>query len=220
MPSTTRLTAARIADDLRTGIFDGSLGPGVQLKQEQLANAFGVSRIPVREALSRLQAEGLVVHEPNKGMSVAAPTLGDVCEALDIRLALEARALALALPRMTEAGLARCERILARYDKATTPLEWTTLNLKFHLALYEPAQRPRLLAMIERIVTEVDRGVRTHISRTVGRDDPQADHYAIVAACRQHDQAGALRRLQRHIGATQRALMSAEATLRASKRKR
>ena len=217
---TLRITAARIADDLRTGILDGSLGPGVQLKQEQLANAFGVSRIPVREALSRLQAEGLVVHEPNKGMSVAAPTLADVCEALDIRLALETRALRLALPRMTEAALARCERILERYDHATTPLEWTTLNLKFHLALYGPAQRPRLLAMIERIVTEVERGVRTHISRIVGRDDPQADHYAIVEACRTRDEAKAVHRLEQHIAATQKALMAAQTSARASKRRR
>jgi len=212
---TTRISAARIADDLRSGILDGSLGPGVQLKQERLASAFGVSRIPVREALSRLQAEGLVVHEPNKGMSVAAPTLADVCEALDIRLALESRALALALPRMTETVLARCERILARYDTATTPLEWTTLNLKFHLNLYEPAQRPRLLAMIERVVTEIDRSVRMHISRTVGREDPQADHYAIVEACRKRDEAGALRRLEQHIGETQKALRAAAAMSRA-----
>jgi DNA-binding GntR family transcriptional regulator len=215
-----RFTAARIADDLRSGILDGTLGPGVQLKQEQLANAFGVSRIPVREALSRLQAEGLVVHEPNKGMSVAAPTLADVCEALDIRLALETRALRLALPRMTDAVLARCERILARYDEATTPLEWTTLNLKFHMTLCEPANRPRLLAMLERVVTEVDRSVRMHISRTVGRKDPQTDHYAILVACRKRDEAGALLRLEQHVLATQQALMTAGPPARSPGQKR
>ena len=74
--------------------------------------------------------------------------------------------------------------------------------------------------MIERVVTEVDRSVRMHISRTVGREDPQADHYAIVAACRKRDEAGALRRLERHISETQKALKAAAAISRTSRSSR
>ena len=197
---------AQIAARLRAQILDGSLAGGVQLKQEQLARAFGVSRIPIREALSRLAAEGLVVHEPNKGATVFQPSLHEIVEALDIRLALETRALALALPYMTPETLDRSEHILARYDKASTPAQWTRFNLEFHLALYEPAGRPRLLAMIEGVVTGIDRHVRERISLALGRDDPQADHYAILDACRRGERALALARLERHIEATQRSL--------------
>lgn len=199
---------ARIAARLRAEILDGSLPSGMQLKQEQLAQAFGVSRIPVREALTRLAAEGLVIHEPNKGATVFRPSLIDVIEALDIRIALETRALALALPHMTSAALDNAERILARYDKATTAAQWTRFNLEFHLALYEPAQRPRLLTMIEGVVTGIDRHVRERISLTLGRDDPQADHYAILAACRRAAPTEAVALLARHIEATQRALIA------------
>jgi DNA-binding GntR family transcriptional regulator len=206
-----RTSPARIADLLRAQILAGSLAGGVQLKQEQLAQTFGVSRIPVREALTRLAAEGLVVLEPNKGATVFRPSLAEIVEALDIRLALETRALALALPRMTPATLARSEQILARYDKATTPAQWTRFNLEFHLSLYEPAGRPRFLSMIETVVTGIDRHVRERISLALGRDDPQADHYAILDACRRGDVEQAVARLHRHIEGTQRALIAGTA---------
>ena len=95
------LSADTVADSLRELILDGTLGVGLQLRQEELARRFGVSRIPVREALGRLQAEGLVEHFANRGSVVAGRSVEDLLETLDIRIALESRALRLSLPNLT-----------------------------------------------------------------------------------------------------------------------
>lgn len=107
------LSAQTVTDQLRTLILDGSLGIGVQLKQEALARKFGVSRIPVREALKRLEAEGLVAHTAHQGSVVASRSIDDLLETLDIRIGLESRALVLAIPHMTPAILRKAETILA-----------------------------------------------------------------------------------------------------------
>src|SRR6188508_2704962 len=97
------LSADTVTESLRALILDGTLGAGLQLRQEDLAKRFGVSRIPVREALGRLQAEGLVEHFANRGSIVAGRTVEDLVETLDIRIALETRALRLAMPHLKPA---------------------------------------------------------------------------------------------------------------------
>ena len=101
------LSADAVTDTLRDLILSGAYGIGVPLKQEVLAKRFGVSRIPVREALKRLEAEGLVDHTPHQGSVVAAQSIPQLLEALDIRVGLEARALKLAIPHMKAAGWGR-----------------------------------------------------------------------------------------------------------------
>src|SRR5262245_63813605 len=95
------LSADALTESLRALILDGTLGAGAQLRQEDLAKRFGVSRIPVREALGRLQAEGLVEHFANRGSIVASRSVDDLLETLDIRIALETRAIRLAIPNYT-----------------------------------------------------------------------------------------------------------------------
>lgn len=207
-----RVTADHIADDLRTRILSGTLGSGVQLKQEQLAQAFGVSRIPVREALRRLEAEGLVVHELYKGSVVAGLSLKELIETLDVRIALETRALKLALPHFREEDLALSAAILERYDRAQTPLQWSELNLAFHLSLYRPAAHAPLERAIDQVVRGIARGLRVYTSITVGREHPQTEHYAILDACARRDEASALARLEAHIAATQEALRKVAAS--------
>jgi DNA-binding GntR family transcriptional regulator len=82
------LAADAVTQSLRALILDGTFGIGLQLRQEDLAKRFGVSRIPVREALGRLQAEGLVQHFADRGSVVAGRTIDDLLETLDIRIAL------------------------------------------------------------------------------------------------------------------------------------
>src|SRR3546814_10645614 len=79
------LTTDSVTDQLRALILDGALGIGVQLKQEALAARFGVSRIPVREALKRLEAEGLITHSPHQGSVVASRSADELLYTLDIR---------------------------------------------------------------------------------------------------------------------------------------
>ena len=204
--NTVILSADTVTDQLRTLILDGSLGIGVQLKQEALARQFGVSRIPVREALKRLEAEGLVSHTAHQGSIVASRSIEDLLETLDIRIGLESRALVLAIPNMTPAIFKKATGILARYDASDVPGEWSELNLAFHMCLYRPCARERLLSMIENLVKSVDLHLRAHQSWAIGRKSPQTDHRALLEACMAANTERARKLLERHIARTQEAL--------------
>lgn len=196
----------RIASELRERIFRGELAGGLPLRQEQIAEEFGVSRIPVREALSRLEAEGLVVRSHNRGCTVATLSFADLLESVEIRKALECAALRLAVPKLTARDAARAEEILARYARATRPDEWTELNLEFHLTLYRPSGMPRILRMIEEIVRGTNRYLRVYISSVAGREVPMEEHRAILDAAKAGDTKRAVRLLEAHIERTRRML--------------
>ena len=196
----------RIASELRERIFRGELAGGLPLRQEQIAEEFGVSRIPVREALSRLEAEGLVVRSHNRGCTVATLSFADLLESVEIRKALECAALRLAVPKLTARDAARAEEILARYARATRPDEWTELNLEFHLTLSRPSGMPRILRMIEEIVRGTNRYLRVYISSVAGRDVPMEEHQAILEAARAGDAKRAVRLLEAHVERTRRML--------------
>jgi DNA-binding GntR family transcriptional regulator len=200
------LTADVITESLRDMILSGDVALGVQLKQEALAKHFGVSRIPVREALKRLQAEGLVQHTPNAGSVVARRSPEELNEILDIRIGLETRALELAIPNMRPADFKAAREIIARYDASDEPREWAELNLEFHMRLYRPCNRPKLLKMIEEIVRGVDIHLRAQQSIKVGRKSPQVEHRDILAACMDRNVKKATSLLQQHIEHTQAAL--------------
>lgn len=202
----------RIASELRERIFRGELAGGLPLRQEQIAEEFGVSRIPVREALSRLEAEGLVVRSHNRGCTVATLSFADLLESVEIRKALESAALRLAVPKFTAKDAARAEEILARYARATRPDEWTELNLEFHLTLYRPSGMPRILRMIEEIVRGTNRYLRVYVSSVVGRDVPMEEHRAILDAAKAGDTRHAVRLLEAHIERTRRTLADNAAT--------
>jgi DNA-binding GntR family transcriptional regulator len=200
------LSADAVTTALRNLILDGTLGIGSQLRQEDLARRFGVSRIPIREALGRLQAEGLVEHFANRGSVVAGRSVEDLLETLDIRIALETRAIRLAMPNLGAADFKAAREIMRRYDESASPRQWTDLNLEFHLALYRPCRRPRLVRMIEDLVRGISLHLRQHISHTVGRRDPQADHKAILKACVAGDTEQAVALTEQHIERTKAAL--------------
>lgn len=209
-PNTATLSAEHVTRQLRALILDGSLGIGVQLKQEALARQFGVSRIPVREALKRLEAEGLVTHTAHQGSIVGSRSIDDLLETLDIRIGLESRALVLAIPNMTPAIFKKAESILNRYDASESPHEWSELNLQFHLCLYRPCARERLLAMIEQLVKRVDIHLRAHQSSAIGRKSPQKEHRALLDACIAGNKGRAQKLLERHIAHTQEALKQSQ----------
>jgi DNA-binding GntR family transcriptional regulator len=203
-----KLTSDQITLILRKRIYDGILAGGLALKQEELASEFGVSRNPVRESLKILKIEGLVRHEAPHGAVVVKHSIADVIEMLDIRIGLETRALKLAIPNLSNAQVHYAAAILAKYDASSKPSEWSDLNLEFHLALYRAANRPLLLKMIEDLVLGTRRYTRVFISQTLGRDGPQEDHHALLAAFKKRDTATAVKLLEAHIMETQKALLA------------
>jgi DNA-binding GntR family transcriptional regulator len=208
-PNNAVLTADAVTSELRNLILRGDVAVGVQLKQEALAKRFGVSRFPVRQALMQLEAEGLVEHTPFAGSVVASRSVSDLIETLDIRIGLETRAIELAIPNMTKADHDALKAVMTRYDASEIPREWSQLNLEFHLCLYAPCRKPKLLKMIEDIVRSVDLHLRAQQSYRVGRKAPQVEHRAIVRACVARNVPKAVSLLKEHIQHTQTALSQA-----------
>jgi DNA-binding GntR family transcriptional regulator len=197
-----------VRDGLRESILNGALLDGTQLRQDQLAEQFGTSRIPVREALRQLEAEGLVTIAPNRGAVVASVSLDDVLEMLDIRIALECYALRLAIPEMAEEDLDAAENILEGYSVEPNPEGWGAMNWQFHWAIYAPCQRPRLLGMIEANYGHVNRFVRAQVSLAAGKERPRKEHELLLALCREGDVEQATSLLATHIEQTKKSVQA------------
>ncbi len=145
---------------VRKAILSGVLGPGERLRQEELADVFGTSRIPVREALRALEYEGLVTSEPHRGFTVAALDADDVEEVYDLRILLESEAVRLALPLLTDDDLEELEIHFRAMQDAPTPDEQLAARERFYLRLYSVTGRPRLVGLIMRLRQEVARVLR------------------------------------------------------------
>jgi DNA-binding GntR family transcriptional regulator len=199
-----------VREALRRAISAGEMAPGFQLRQDELAERFGTSRIPVREALRQLEAEGFVTFLPNRGAVVSDLSIDEVIELLEIRIALECHALRLAIPAMGDIDLDDAKEILRSYDEEPDPEKWGAFNWRFHKALYAPCNRPRLLAMIEANYGHVGRFTRALVSRATGKDRPQREHYQLLEFCRDGEVERAVRLLREHIVQTQKTLRSAQ----------
>ena len=112
------------------------------------------------------------------------------------------------MPNLGPADFKAAREIMRRYDESTSPRQWTELNLEFHLALYRPCGRPRLVRMVEELVRGISLHLRQHISHTVGRRDPQADHKDILKACVAGDTERAVALTEQHIERTKAALIA------------
>lgn len=194
-----RSTPDLIADALREAILRGIFQEGQSLRQDEIAAKFGVSRIPVREALKQLEAEGLVTLQLNRGATVSVLSPAEVEEICDIRAVLEPLAIELAMPNLTEADLDTATTILASTDQATDAARWSSLNWEFHLALYTPAERPRLLGLIKTLHVNTDRYVRIQLEKMNYLERSQKEHYQLLESCRQRNVKGAAKLLKQHI---------------------
>lgn len=145
---------------VRQAILSGVLAPGARLRQEELADVFGTSRIPVREALRALEYEGLVSSEPHRGFTVTALDADDVEEVYDLRILLESEAVRLALPLLTDEDLEDLEELFKHMQAAQAPDEQLAAREKFYLRLYSVTGRPRLVGLIMRLRQEVARVLR------------------------------------------------------------
>lgn len=194
-----RTTPDLIADELRTRIARGEPPPGGALRQEDLAARFGVSRIPVREALRRLEAEGLVIVHPNRGAYVSRFSAAQVREIYELRVLLESDLLVRALARMTSDDLRVIESRMLAAEKRARESQWGELDDLFHAALYAPAQRPRHLAMVMALRGTVRHYRNAHSELPKNTKQWLRDHRAILAACRSGHGKSARRRLQVHL---------------------
>jgi DNA-binding GntR family transcriptional regulator len=191
-----------IASALREAIVRGIFKEGQSLRQDEIATQFGVSRIPVREALRQLEAEGLVKIHLNRGAIVSALTPKEAQEIFEISSALEVKAIQLAIPNLTASDLEKAHVILENTDKTSETEILAKLNWEFHATLYQSAERPRLLTMIKTLHLNVERYVRLQMEHMDDLDRSQQEHYQLLKACQEHDTKAAVKLLTRHIDTT------------------
>jgi DNA-binding GntR family transcriptional regulator len=189
----------RVAAALRADILSGKTKPGTVLRQEDLAAQFAMSRIPVRDALRLLEAEGLVTIATNRGAQVTQLSPDEVAEIYHLRILLEGNCLSVAMTQMSETELERIDRIRQRAEiDAATP-EWNEGDWSFHEALYRPSGHSRQIEMIRGLRTTSDLYAAAHKTLPKQRKRWLADHRAIVAACRARRTVDAVAALTAHL---------------------
>jgi len=188
-----------IADTLRDEILRGAIAPGAPLRQEELASRFGVSRLPVRDALVRLESQGLVEVFPNRGAFVLSLSADEVREIYDLRILLEGDAIERAVPLMTADDWRRIDAAQDAATRSAGSAEWAEGDWALHRALYLPARMPRQLAMIEQLRGTVARYSAAHASLPAHTSQWLADHEGVLQACRARSGVAAKRRIGDHL---------------------
>ncbi len=205
----TLTTSSAVTQLLRQALDAGRWGPGQALRQDELATELGTSRVPVREALFQLQAEGLVQVVPNKGVYVRQIDAAGLREAFRLRRLLETDVLAEAVPLHDRHSLNRLETVQAALDKASRVADWIAGDREFHEALYAPALRPESMALIRRLRHQIDRFYFSRLKPGSRAQGWHQEHHALIRAARRHDVAAATRALATHLAETERCALAA-----------
>lgn len=188
-----------IEEKLRNAIIDGRLPSGTALRQQELATLFGVSRMPVREALRQLEAQSLLRVEPHKGAVVAPLISEDAFDAYALRSLLECEALRQSVPLLTDDDLAQARSYIELLEAQTDFTEMGRLNRLFHMALYARAPNKRLLALVAEGLSEEERFLRFNLSEMGLGKLSQEDHWHLFDLARAKQVEGTVQALQDHL---------------------
>jgi DNA-binding GntR family transcriptional regulator len=188
-----------VTNKLRSAILAGTFRPNERLNQAELAERLNVSRIPTREALRTLEAEGLVKFYPRRGAVVATMSPEEIEEVYEIRILLETNAAQRALKRMNDSELREIRELQEKMVAAPGLDEWVGLNDLFHQAIYTPSGWTRLMSVIEMLRNLTTPYVRMYVSDQFDRNAADQEHAEIVAAVEARDTVGLKAMLRRHL---------------------
>ena len=195
-----------IEERLRSAILDGRLPPGTAVRQQELATLFGVSRMPVREALRQLEAQSLLKVEMHKG-AVVAPLIGeDAVDTYALRVLLETEALRQSIPLLDASDIASARGYIQQLENETRHAEIGRLNRLFHMSLYNKAPNKKLLRLIEDELNEEERFLRFHVSSMGLGKLTQDDHNALADAAGDKLVDEAVTVLERHLNNASRVI--------------
>lgn len=201
----------RLLADLRRMILTGQLAPGEVLVEPRLAERFGLSKTPVREALHILAAEGLVTVLPKKGYLVQTMSGQDLGEVLDLRMLLEPHAAAEAARQATAGTVPALLSALDRQRELTggDPLEAMGAAREFHLAVAGEARNARLVAALERVLDDMARAhhVLPGLQSQMAHPHELAEHEAIIEAIAAGDGPAAGQAMRRHLHSVREAVL-------------
>jgi DNA-binding GntR family transcriptional regulator len=191
-------TVELVTTAIRQRILSGDLAPGEVLRQEALADELGVSRVPIREAITRLTGEGLLTKVPHKGAYVAELSIEEVQETFEIRLRLEPWLFSQAIPHITDAEIAKAEKLVSEMDHADSGV-WGQLNWRLHETLYLPARREITLQMLRGLHDRSDRYFRFQVVQVPIREQSHEEHMNLIDACRKRDAKLGAKLLEQHV---------------------
>ena len=194
----------QVADYLRDAILCGDIGPGERVRQEEVAERFGASRLPVREALRMLEAEGLIEHERNKGARVPRLDMHEVDVIYQMRERLEPLALSESIPHLSEDDILRLAHIQGQIETNSDVGRFLELDREFHLLTYAGCQIDQLTAMVTRLWNSTQHYRRAFVSSATPRRTwlINTEHRLLLDAIERHDSTDAERYLNGHIRRT------------------
>lgn len=192
-----------VVETLREKILNGEIKAGQPLRQAALADELNVSRIPVREALLQLEAEGLVAFEPHKGATATELNVDQVDELFELRAMLESELLAASLPHISDEKLQEATDILEKLDRAlgkeNAANTWSELNSAYHNCLYSGAERPQTQDLVDTLNKNADRYIRMHLLWAGGISKAESEHNELLSHCKARDVEKASALLKQHI---------------------
>lgn len=192
---------AEIVDRLREEVLAGTLAPGSRLRQVEVAERLGVSPTPVREAFAALEREGLLVRHPRRGVVVFEPTLEDVRQLYEMRIALEVLAIEKAVPNLAPADLAALRTLVDGMAELHPGQgqRFNELNAAFHERIYRAADRPRLYEEIASLRQASNAYIRYFSPERSVVQETSEEHQSILKACTNGDTQAASQALQHHL---------------------
>jgi DNA-binding GntR family transcriptional regulator len=195
---------ARIAAELREAILDGEHAPGARIRQEDLAGRHGASRLPVREALRLLEAEGLVTLVANTGAWVSTVSLAECEEMYQIRERVEPLLLRYTVPQLSDEAIDRLQLLADAMERSSDVEQFLRLDRDFHLSCYAADDTAVLGEMVLRLWnrTQHYRRAFTRMFRSEGDRSVHHEHQLLVSAIRRRDLDEAERVLAGHIRRT------------------
>lgn len=203
-----------VFETLRDAIITQVLKPGERLMEIQLADEMGVSRTPVREAIRKLELEGLVVMVPRKGAYVAGVSMKDIHEVYEVRSALEMLAVTLAAERITEEELDALERQVLRESEEEDKEESSDLSnivyidSSFHDIIYQAAHNQRLVQFVNILQEQLQRFRAASLSRPGRSKTALEEHKKIVEALSERNGELAAQFAREHIENAENAMIS------------
>lgn len=204
MSIVVRTLAEHVYENLRDRIVAGRLGTDVPIRQDAVAAELGMSKIPVREALARLEQVGLLVGRTNRGYVVPPMSLEDIEDIYSLRLAVEPRAAAFAVARADDAERAAAQSALGVLESAAMddPVQRATCTHNLHVALVRPGNRPLTTQLVERLLVLSARYLVAHLPRSNRGQQPRLEHRSILEAWLARDADSVNLRLAAHIDQT------------------
>lgn len=194
---------------LRQAILRGELKPGERLMEIRLANKLGVSRTPIREAIRKLELEGLVVMVPRKGAEVADITEKSLRDVLEVRKALEELSVKLACDRITEEQIEELEQAAQEFKKILKSSDITEIaeaDVHFHDVIYRAAENQRLMQLLSNLSEQMYRYRIEYLKNPDVHEKLLSEHEEIIRNIKNHEKESAVRITCEHIDNQVRAI--------------